>query len=101
MLCSDMEKILSGIGDRLAHFIQWITIFIGGFILGFVSEWRLTLLLVGLTPFLAISGAVFAKVGPMACMFMILHYDVILTKGSQLCYDLSYLLTYVKEAPMV
>ena len=60
-----MEKILNGIGNKLAHFIQWITLFFGGFILGFVSEWRLTLLLVAFTPFLAISGAVFAKVGSM------------------------------------
>ena len=61
-LCSDMEKILSGIGDKLALFIQWITVFFGGFIIGFVRDWRLTLLLVAFTPFLAISGAVFAKV---------------------------------------
>ena len=61
-LCSDMEKILSGIGDKLALFVQWITAFFGGFIVGFWREWRLTLLLMGFTPFLAISGAVFAKV---------------------------------------
>lgn len=60
-----MEKILNGIGDKLAHFIQWTTLFVGGFVLGFVTEWRLTLLLVAFTPFLAISGAVFAKVGSM------------------------------------
>ena len=61
-LCSDMEKILSGIGDKLALFVQWIAVFFGGFIIGFVRDWRLTLLLVAFTPFLAISGAVFAKV---------------------------------------
>ena len=65
--CSDVEKILTGIGDKLALFIQWIAVFFGGFIIGFLREWRLTLLLVGFTPFLAISGAMFAKVGQ--CLF--------------------------------
>lgn len=58
-----MEKILNGIGDKLALFIQWIGVFVGGFVVAFVSEWRLTLLLLAFTPFLAFSGAVFAKVG--------------------------------------
>lgn len=61
--CSDMEKILNGIGDKLALFVQWIGVFLGGFVVAFVTEWRLTLLLVAFTPFLAFSGAVSAKVG--------------------------------------
>jgi len=49
----------------MSLFIQWISVFIGGFVIGFVREWRLTLLLVGFSPFLAISAAVFSKVSPM------------------------------------
>ena len=36
--------------------------FFGGFIVGFVREWRLTLLLLAFTPFLALGGAIMAKV---------------------------------------
>lgn len=62
-LHSDINKIHAGIGDKLAIFIQWITTFIAGFVIGFVRDWRLTLLLLGFTPFMAIAGAVLGKVG--------------------------------------
>ena len=61
-LCSDIEKIHDGIGDKAALFVQWIATFFGGFIIGFIKDWRLTLLLVGFTPFLVFSGALFALV---------------------------------------
>jgi len=60
-LHSDINKIHAGIGDKLAIFIQWITTFIAGFVIGFVRDWRLTLLLLGFTPFMAIAGAVLGK----------------------------------------
>jgi ABC-type multidrug transport system fused ATPase/permease subunit len=56
--CSDVEKIREGIGDKLAIFIQWMTTFVVGFIIGFVREWRLTLLLLGITPFIASAVAI-------------------------------------------
>lgn len=59
---SDIGKIHDGIGDKIALLIQWVATFFGGFIIGFVREWRLTLLLVAFTPFLALGGAVMAKV---------------------------------------
>ena len=57
-----MVKIHDGIGDKLAIFIQWVTTFFAGFTVGFSREWRLTLVIFGLTPFLAISGAFMTKV---------------------------------------
>lgn len=59
---SDVDKIHDGIGDKIALLIQWIATFFGGFIVGFVREWRLTLLLLAFTPFLALGGAIMAKV---------------------------------------
>ena len=58
----DINKIHNGIGDTLAILIQWVTTFIAGFIVGFVKEPRLTLLLLAIVPFVAFSGAVFSVV---------------------------------------
>ena len=59
---SDIEKIHDGIGDKVALFIQWIATFFGGYAVGFSKDWRLTLILLGFTPFLAICGAAFSVV---------------------------------------
>ena len=61
-LCSDVEKIRAGIGDKLSIFIQWIATFVTGFVIAFVRSWRFTLLLLAFTPFLVITGAVLSKV---------------------------------------
>ena len=61
MLFSDIDKIYAGIGDKFAIFIQWITTFFAGFAVAFSQDWRLTLLLLAFTPFMAVSGAVLAK----------------------------------------
>lgn len=55
-LSSDFDKILTGIGYNFALLFQWLSTFFTGFIVGFVRDWRLTLLLIALTPFLAIGG---------------------------------------------
>jgi len=47
-----MNKIHKGIGDRLSTFIQWITGFVGDIVAGFVCDWRLTLVMIGATPFI-------------------------------------------------
>lgn len=60
-ICSDIDKIYAGIGDKLSIFIQWVTTFFAGFAVAFSQEWRLTLLMVAFTPFLAVSGAIFGK----------------------------------------
>lgn len=58
---SDIDKVYAGIGDKLAILIQWLTSFFAGFAVAFSQEWRLTLLLLAFTPFMAISGAILAK----------------------------------------
>lgn len=42
--------------------IQLFTTFVAGFVVGFIQEWRLTLVLAGITPLLALTAAVVGKV---------------------------------------
>ena len=57
-----MDKIHTGIGDRLSVFIQWTTSFIGGIVVGFIYEWRLTLVMLGATPFMVASATFIVRV---------------------------------------
>lgn len=59
---SDIDKIHAGIGDKFAILIQWLATFLAGFVIGFVREWRMTLFLIAVTPFLAVVTAIFSKV---------------------------------------
>ena len=59
---SDIDKIYSGIGDRLSVFFQWTTTFVAGIVIGFIYEWRLTLVLLGATPFMIGSAAWYVHV---------------------------------------
>jgi len=59
---SDVQKIHDGIGDKVALLLQWLATFVGGFVIGFVRDWRLTLLLMVFAPFLALGGFVMSKV---------------------------------------
>ena len=61
-MCSDMAKIQEGMGDQLSISIQWLTTFLAGFVIGFVREWRLTLLLLVITPLVAITVIISSSV---------------------------------------
>jgi len=69
-----MDKIHGGIGDRLSTFIQWTTSFFGGIVVGFVYDWRLTLVMLAGTPFLVISAAILVTVS-----FYVTEYKVTVT----------------------
>ena len=62
MSCSDLDKVQAGIGDKLAVFFQWIVTFFAGIAVGFALDWRLTLVILGMTPFLAAAAVAMAKV---------------------------------------
>ena len=62
MLFSDVDKIRDGIGDKLALLVQWIATFFAGFAVAFISDWRLTLFMLGITPVIAVVAGVFSKV---------------------------------------
>lgn len=59
---SDLDKVLTGIGDKLTYFFQWVTTFFAGLVIGFVEDWRLTLVLLGASPFIIVSALIMAKV---------------------------------------
>ena len=60
--CSDVDKIQDGIGDKLGLFFQQIATFFGGFIVGFIFGWELTLVILAVSPLLIVSGGLMAKV---------------------------------------
>uniref|UniRef100_A0A915ES98 ABC transmembrane type-1 domain-containing protein n=1 Tax=Ditylenchus dipsaci TaxID=166011 RepID=A0A915ES98_9BILA len=52
----DFERIKEGIGDKVALAIQYTSQFVGGFLVAFVYDWKLTLVMMSLTPFIALCG---------------------------------------------
>lgn len=63
-LFSDISKIHDGIGDKLGAFMQWFCAFVAGFIVGFVYGWKLTLVILAISPLLAGSAFLMTKVTP-------------------------------------
>ncbi|KAJ8900790.1 hypothetical protein NDN08_000090 [Rhodosorus marinus] len=57
----DIQKVEDGIGDKVSTAAQFMTMFLVGFIIGFVYGWQLTLVILAVTPLLAASGYLFAK----------------------------------------
>ncbi|NWZ00473.1 ABCBB protein, partial [Loxia curvirostra] len=58
-ISDDVNKINEAIADQVAVFIQRITTFVGGFLLGFVSGWKLTLVIIAVSPLLGIGAALY------------------------------------------
>lgn len=60
-LNDDLERVREGIGDKCSMMIQYASTFVAGFIVGFVKGWQLTLVIMSLTPLLALSSAFVGK----------------------------------------
>ncbi|XP_054133628.1 bile salt export pump isoform X3 [Melozone crissalis] len=58
-ISDDVNKINEAIADQVAIFIQRITTFVGGFLLGFVSGWKLTLVIIAVSPLLGVGAALY------------------------------------------
>ncbi|XP_014681412.1 PREDICTED: multidrug resistance protein 1-like [Priapulus caudatus] len=56
-LADDVERIREGIGDKFSLFIQFLCAFISGFTIGFVKSWQMTLVMMALTPLLAVCAS--------------------------------------------
>uniref|UniRef100_A0A8D0L944 Bile salt export pump n=1 Tax=Sphenodon punctatus TaxID=8508 RepID=A0A8D0L944_SPHPU len=56
-ISDDVNKINDAIADQVAIFIQRFTTFVCGFLLGFVSGWKLTLVIIAVSPLLGIGAA--------------------------------------------
>ncbi|ETE65160.1 hypothetical protein L345_09068, partial [Ophiophagus hannah] len=60
-LIDDVSKISEGIGEKIGMLIQGISAFLAGFIIGFTEGWKLTLVILAVSPVLGLSAAVWAK----------------------------------------
>lgn len=60
---SDVSKINEGIGDKIGLLVQALTTFLTGFIVGLIRGWKLTLVILAVSPVLGLSAALWAKVG--------------------------------------
>uniref|UniRef100_A0A803VZR3 Bile salt export pump n=2 Tax=Ficedula albicollis TaxID=59894 RepID=A0A803VZR3_FICAL len=61
-ISDDVNKINEAIADQVAIFIQRITTFVCGFLLGFVSGWKLTLVIIAVSPLLGVGAALYGLV---------------------------------------
>jgi ABC-type multidrug transport system fused ATPase/permease subunit len=61
-VASDVNLIQAGIGDKVGSAIQFLSSAVVGFIFAFVHSWKLTLVVLSVTPILALCGAFFAQV---------------------------------------
>ena len=62
MYCRDMERLNDGFGDKMATFIQWVSTFLGGYILGFAVGWKLTLVVMAGCPLMVLVAAFLGRV---------------------------------------
>ncbi|WKY07542.1 hypothetical protein Q1695_007198 [Nippostrongylus brasiliensis] len=60
-LFDNLERIKEGTGDKLGLMIQFMGQFFGGFAVAFFFDWRLTLVMLSLTPLIIGAGAFLAK----------------------------------------
>ncbi|XP_070561508.1 ATP-dependent translocase ABCB1-like isoform X2 [Ptychodera flava] len=61
-LSDDLEQVRTGIGDKFCLMIQFTSAFLCGFAIAFSKSWKLSLVMMSMTPLLAIAAAVMGKV---------------------------------------
>ncbi|XP_064599295.1 ATP-dependent translocase ABCB1-like isoform X2 [Liolophura sinensis] len=60
-LADDLERVREGLGDKFSICLQWFAAFIAGFVIGFIKGWKLTLVMMSLSPLLAICASFMGK----------------------------------------
>ena len=72
---SDVYKIQEGIGDKVGMLIQALSTFFTSFIIGFIKGWKLTLVILAVSPALGLSAAIFGKVSFSfkICLFLAIY----------------------------
>ncbi|CAD6198759.1 unnamed protein product [Caenorhabditis auriculariae] len=60
-LFDNLERVKEGTGDKLGLMIQSVAQFFGGFFIAFFYDWKLTLIMMSLSPFMIISGAFLSR----------------------------------------
>ncbi|KAG8559742.1 hypothetical protein GDO81_017435 [Engystomops pustulosus] len=59
-MSDDINKINDAIADQVGIFVQRFTTFIFGFLLGFVNGWKLTLVIIAVSPLIGVGAALMA-----------------------------------------
>lgn len=59
---SDIEKIQSGIGDKVAIFLSYFSTFITGYVVAFTLSWKMALVVMTMLPLIATVGGVVSRV---------------------------------------
>lgn len=75
-MCSDVDMFEKGTGDKIALFFQYMAAFVAGYIIGFVYGWKLALVIVSVSPLLAIAGGFMAKVYQDWLLYVTLHLEL-------------------------
>lgn len=65
--CSDAFNIQEGIGVKLSLFITWMSAFLTSVILGFIIDWRMSLVVLGFVPLIVVAAAAGAQVYMHKC----------------------------------
>ncbi|XP_078483375.1 bile salt export pump-like isoform X2 [Ciona intestinalis] len=60
-MSDDVNKISDAIADKFSVFIQRLTTFVGGFVVGFVNGWQLTLVIMAISPLLGVGAALMGR----------------------------------------
>lgn len=64
---SDINKINDAIADQVGIFIQRFTTFVCGFLMGFARGWKLTLVIISVSPLIGIGAGLMALVRKETC----------------------------------
>jgi len=58
-IAEECFNIQGGIGEKVSTFLYSLSMFVSGFVIGYIKGWQLALILTGFMPFLSLTGAVF------------------------------------------
>ncbi|CAK9201386.1 unnamed protein product [Sphagnum troendelagicum] len=60
-MAGDTVLIQDAIGEKVGTFQQYVTTFVGGFVVGFIKQWKLTLVIVAVMPLLVVAITIVSK----------------------------------------
>lgn len=61
-LYSGINKINNAIADQVSTFIERISAFVGGFMVGFIGGWKLTMVVIAVSPLIGVAAGLMAVV---------------------------------------
>lgn len=62
VLHSDINKINNAIADQVSLFIERLSTFVFGFMVGFIGGWKLTLVVIAVSPLIGVAAGLMALV---------------------------------------